>query len=36
MTGIGLVFGVWAGLPGVILIGVAFVGAVLESRGQHP
>ena len=35
MTGIGLVFGVWASLPGALLILVAFVGGVLESRGQH-
>ncbi|HVM68057.1 MAG TPA: cytochrome c oxidase subunit 4 [Acidimicrobiales bacterium] len=34
MTGVGLVFGVWAGLPGVVVLATAFVGATLESRGQ--
>lgn len=35
MTGVGLVFGIWASLPGGLLILVAFVGGVMESRGQH-
>jgi len=35
MTGIGLVFGVWAGLPGGVVLVIAFVGASLESR-SHP
>jgi H+/Cl- antiporter ClcA len=34
MTGIGLVFGAWAGLPGAIVLVAAFVGGTLESRGQ--
>jgi Cytochrome c oxidase subunit IV len=34
MTGIGLVFGVWAGLPGGVVVVIAFVGASLESRSQ--
>jgi hypothetical protein len=32
MSAIGLVFGPWASLPGLVLLGVAFVGGVLESR----
>ena len=35
MFGIGLVFGVWAGIPGALLIVSAFVGGTLESRSQH-
>jgi hypothetical protein len=35
LTGVGLVFGLWAAAPGVILLGIAFVGASLESRGSH-
>ena len=31
LTGIGLVFGLWASLPGVALLGVTFVAATLES-----
>ena len=34
LTGVGLVFGVWAALPGLIFVVVAFVGATLESRGS--
>jgi hypothetical protein len=34
LTGIGLVFGLWAAAPGVVLLGIAFVGASLESRGS--
>ena len=33
MAGIGLVFGPWTTLPGLLLLGVAFVGATVESRG---
>ena len=32
-AGIGLVFGLWAAIPGLLLIGLAFVGGALESRG---
>jgi hypothetical protein len=32
---VGLVFGLWAGVPGAVIVVVAFVGAVLESRGEH-
>ena len=35
LTGIGLVFGAWAALPGLLTVIVAFVGATLESRGTH-
>ncbi len=35
MVGVGLVFGVWAALPGAVLVVLSFVGASLESRGQH-
>ena len=35
LTGIGLVFGAWAALPGLLAIVTAFVGATLESRGTH-
>ena len=31
IAGVGLVFGPWTALPGAILIGVGFVGGVLES-----
>jgi hypothetical protein len=34
ITGIGLVFGVWAALPGAVILAIAFVGATLESRSQ--
>jgi hypothetical protein len=34
ITGVGLVFGIWATVPGVVILGVAFVGASLESRAQ--
>jgi cytochrome c oxidase subunit IV len=34
ITGVGLVFGIWATVPGVVVLGVAFVGASLESRAQ--
>jgi hypothetical protein len=34
ITGVGLVFGVWAMLPGIVILGVAFVGGSLESRAQ--
>ena len=33
LAGIGLVFGLWAVLPGILLITVAAIGASLESRG---
>jgi hypothetical protein len=33
-TGIGLVFGVWATLPGAVVLLLAFIGASLESRSQ--
>jgi hypothetical protein len=35
LTGIGLVFGAWAALPGLLTVTIAFVGATLESRGTH-
>jgi hypothetical protein len=35
LTGVGLVFGLWASAPGVLLLGIAFVGASLESRSTH-
>jgi len=35
LTGVGLVFGLWAALPGLILLTIAFVGGALESRGTH-
>jgi len=35
LSGVGLVFGLWSALPGVMLLLVAFVGATLESRGSH-
>jgi hypothetical protein len=35
LSGVGLVFGLWSALPGVMLLLVAFVGATLESRGGH-
>jgi hypothetical protein len=33
-TGIGLVFGVWAALPGTVVLVLAFIGGSLESRSQ--
>ena len=33
LAGLGLVFGIWASLPGVMILAVAFVGATLESGG---
>ena len=35
LSGVGLVFGLWSALPGVLLLIAAFVGATLESRGSH-
>lgn len=35
LAGIGLVFGLWASLPGLLLIAVAFVFATVESRSTH-
>ncbi len=35
MTAAGLVFGVWAAIPGMVLVLLAFVGGALESRSQH-
>ena len=35
LSGVGLVFGLWAAAPGVILLAIAFVGATLESSGSH-
>lgn len=35
LTGIGLVFGLWSALPGVVLLVITFVGATLESRSTH-
>lgn len=35
LAGVGLVFGAWSALPGVILLSVAFVGGALESRSAH-
>jgi hypothetical protein len=35
LAGIGLVFGPWTALPGVLLVLAAFVGGTLESRGPH-
>jgi Cytochrome c oxidase subunit IV len=35
LAGVGLVFGLWASLPGVALLTIAFVGASLESRSTH-
>jgi hypothetical protein len=35
LTGIGLVFGLWSTLPGVLLLVLAFVGGTLESRSSH-
>ena len=34
-TGVGLVFGLWAALPGIGLMLVAFVAVCLESRPQR-
>jgi hypothetical protein len=31
-SGIGLVFGLWTALPGVVLLGVGLVGGILQSR----
>ena len=33
LAGIGLVFGLWSSLPGLVLLTLGFVGATLESRG---
>jgi hypothetical protein len=34
-TAVGLVFGLWAALPGLILLAIAFIGGTMESRGTH-
>ena len=33
LTGVGLVFGLWSSLPGLVLLSLGFVGGTLESRG---
>jgi predicted membrane-bound spermidine synthase len=35
LTGVGLVFGLWSALPGLVLVAIAFVGGSLESRSPH-
>jgi hypothetical protein len=35
LTGVGLVFGLWSALPGLVFVAIAFVGATLQSRGSH-
>jgi cytochrome c oxidase subunit IV len=35
LTGIGLVFGLWASAPGVLILLIALVGAILESHSTH-
>jgi len=35
LAGVGLVFGLWLSLPGLLVLGIAFVGATLESRSAH-
>jgi hypothetical protein len=33
LTGVGLVFGLWSSLPGLVLLSLGFIGGSLESRG---
>ncbi|GAC1539337.1 MAG: hypothetical protein NVS3B12_25460 [Acidimicrobiales bacterium] len=35
LTGIGLVIGAWAVIPGLVLLSLAFAGGALESRSSH-